>query len=213
MLGCVSSVPSCSSCATPDLPTHEEAPVTRLGVAEATVAARVRAVMSFYRYRAACGGPSMSHLYEQLPAMPRAYLPFLTHVARRHGGQARSRVPVRVRRAELPIVTPPQTEALMRSEGRWDTQTPSWAGDLQYRLFWSLLAETGVRLGEAIWLQHQDWRVGRGSTAAIAIVPIPHPHGLIPSRATAASTSAHNSIASTATTSGPCAIGRRRADR
>jgi hypothetical protein len=44
----------------------------------------------------------------------------------------------------------------------------------------SLLAETGVRLGEALSLQHQDWRAGRGSTAAIAIVPRPHAHGLIP---------------------------------
>lgn len=154
--------------------------VAQATVAEATVAARVRAVMSFYRYRAACGGPSISHLYEQVPAMPRAYLPFLTHVARRHGGQPRSRVRVRARRAELPIMTPPQTEALVRSEARWDSETQTWAGDLRYRLFWSLLAETGVRLGEALSLQHQDWHAGRGSTATIAIVPRPHPHGLIP---------------------------------
>jgi integrase len=51
-------------------------------------------------------------------------------------------------------------------------------GDLRYQLLWSLLAETGVRLGEALSLQHQDLRAGRGSTAAI--VARPHAHGLIP---------------------------------
>jgi hypothetical protein len=75
-------------------------------VAETTVAARVRAVLSRYRYRyryhAACGGPSVDHLFVQGSAMPRSYLPFLTHIARRHP-QQRSLVKVRVRRSELPI--------------------------------------------------------------------------------------------------------------
>jgi site-specific recombinase XerD len=148
-------------------------------VAEATVAARVRAVLSFYRYHAACGGPSVDHLFVQGSAVPRSYLPFLTHIARRHP-QQRSLVKVRVRRSELPIVVPDQTRALISAEASWDQSRQSWIGDVRYRLFWALLEETGIRLGEALSLQHRDWQPGRGSTAAIAIVPRPHPHGLIP---------------------------------
>ena len=36
------------------------------------------------------------------------------------------------------------------------------------RLLWSLLAETGLRLGEALGLQHRDWHTGRGDTPFIA---------------------------------------------
>jgi integrase len=112
-------------------------------------------------------------------AVPRAYLPFLTHVSQRTPPR-RSLVRVRVRRAEVPILPPEQTRALIEVEASWDRGTQSWIGDLRYRLFWTLLDETGVRLGEALSLQHRDWRPGRGSTAEVAIVPRRHPHGLIP---------------------------------
>src|SRR5262249_61271751 len=46
-----------------------------------------------------------------------------------------------------------------------------WAGDLRYRLFWSLLEETGLRLAEALLLQHRDWHTGTGTTAFIEVVP------------------------------------------
>jgi hypothetical protein len=69
---------------------------------------------------------------------------------------------------------------LIEVEAAWDRKAQSWIGDLRYRLFGSLLDETGVRLGEALSLQHRDWRAGRGSTAAVAIVSRPRPHGLIP---------------------------------
>ena len=39
------------------------------------------------------------------------------------------------------------------------------------------LAETGVRLGEVLCLQHADWHVGRGGTPFIEVVPREHPHG------------------------------------
>ncbi len=37
-----------------------------------------------------------------------------------------------------------------------------------------------MRIGEALSLQHRDWNTSRGDTASVAIVPRPHPHGLIP---------------------------------
>jgi integrase len=43
---------------------------------------------------------------------------------------------------------------------------------------WSLLAETGLRLGEALGLQHRDWHTGRGDTPFVEVVPRDHPHGV-----------------------------------
>ena len=38
------------------------------------------------------------------------------------------------------------------------------------RLLWALLAESGLRLGEALGLQHRDWHTGCGDTAFIEVV-------------------------------------------
>lgn len=84
-------------------------------VADATVAARVRPVMSFYRFHAAVGVKTASFLCEQAHARPGRYLPFLEHVARRQGRQ-RSRVRVRVQPREVPVLTPGQVDALVAAE-------------------------------------------------------------------------------------------------
>src|SRR5664280_2201711 len=34
----------------------------------------------------------------------------------------------------------------------------------------------GLRLGEALGLQHRDWHTGRGDTAFVEVVPPDHPH-------------------------------------
>lgn len=146
-------------------------------VADSTVAARIRPVMSFYRFHAAMGVQAASFLYEQVNARPGRYLPFLEHVARRQG-RRRSKVRVRVRPREIPILRPTDVDALIAAEASVDSGTREWTGDLRYRLLWSLLAETGLRIGEALSLQHRDWTTGRGDTASIQVVPRPHPHGL-----------------------------------
>lgn len=146
-------------------------------VADATVAARVRPVMSFYRFHAAMGVPAASFLYERVNARPGRYLPFLEHVARRQD-RRRSAVRVRVRPREVPVLAPTSVDALIAAEASFDTASGEWSGDLRYRLLWTLLAETGMRIGEALSLQHRDWRTGRGDTASVRVVPRPHPHGL-----------------------------------
>lgn len=46
------------------------------------------------------------------------------------------------------------------------------------RLLFMLLPETGLRLGEALSLRHEDVKVGAGDTPRIAVVPRQdHPHG------------------------------------
>ncbi|MDJ0362225.1 tyrosine-type recombinase/integrase [Rhodococcus sp. H29-C3] len=146
-------------------------------VSDATVAARVRPVMSFYRFHASMGVPAASFLYEQVHARPGRYLPFLEHVARRQT-RRKSQVRVRVRPREVPVLEPVNVKSLIASEASFDPVSGEWIGDLRYRLLWTLLAETGLRIGEALSLQHRDWSMGRGDTASVQIVPRQHPHGL-----------------------------------
>ena len=53
-----------------------------------------------------------------------------------------------------------------------------WVGSVRDRLLWAVLDETGLRLGEALGLQHRDWHTGRGDTPYVEVVPREHPHGL-----------------------------------
>lgn len=46
-----------------------------------------------------------------------------------------------------------------------------WAGNLRDRLLFALLAETGMRLGEALGLRIGEFVMGRGETAYVEIVP------------------------------------------
>jgi integrase len=41
-----------------------------------------------------------------------------------------------------------------------------------------VLAETGLRLGEALGLQHRDWHTGCGDTPFIEVIDREHPHGV-----------------------------------
>ena len=105
------------------------------------------------------------------------YKPLLEHVARRRG-RRRSVVRVRDRRrgAPPPVLTPRQIERICEARAGWDEKTREWSGSVRNRLLWMLLAETGVRLGEARGLQHRDWHTGRGDTPFIEVVPRDHPH-------------------------------------
>ena len=60
----------------------------------------------------------------------------------------------------------------------WDAEAREWRGSVRNRLLWMLLAETGLRLGEALGLQHRDWHTGRGDTPFIEVVDREHPHGV-----------------------------------
>jgi integrase len=148
-------------------------------VGEGTVQLRLRAVMGFYRYQAGCGNDVAPFLYEQVRGRSGRYLSFLEHVAGRNP-QRRAAVRVRVPRKETPILTPALITDLLDAEGLHSPKDGEWRGELRYRLLWSLLAETGMRLGEALSLQHRDWNTGRSATATVSIVDRPHPYGLAP---------------------------------
>lgn len=146
--------------------------------ADSTVALRARAVMSFYRFHGQSGVDVAEGLYSTARGRPGRYLPFLEHIARRDG-RRRSTVRVRVRRRQAPVLMPESMTALREAEARFDPEAGGWVGELRYRLLWTLLEETGLRLGEALSLQHADWKTGTGSTALIEVVDRDdHPHGL-----------------------------------
>lgn len=54
---------------------------------------------------------------------------------------------------------------------RWDPVTGQWSGSVRDRLLFATLAETGMRLGEALSTRHCDWHAGRGGTPFIEVVP------------------------------------------
>jgi hypothetical protein len=56
-------------------------------------------------------------------------------------------VRVRVAAKPVPVLLPEEMAALRDGEARWDPQLGFWTGELRYRLLWSLLEETGLRLG------------------------------------------------------------------
>lgn len=114
-------------------------------VGESTVAARVRPVMSFYRFQQASGRATAAEsLFQRMPVRPgQRYLPFLTHVERRVGHDRpvlRLRPPAR----EIPVITPAAARDLLTAESVFDSATGVWSGDLRYRLLWALLLETGL---------------------------------------------------------------------
>lgn len=155
------------------------ASVDDAGPSESTVAARVTAVLSFYRYHAdAHQVPVADRLYRPGGRAGR-YVPGLAHLQL---GRQRPGAVVRVRRTAarpVPLLTPAQVEAILDGCARWDASSGQWAGSVRDRLLFSALAETGMRLGELLSTRHCDWHAGRGGTPFIEVVPRQdHPAGV-----------------------------------
>ncbi|CAM3420911.1 tyrosine-type recombinase/integrase [Mycobacterium frederiksbergense] len=146
-------------------------------VAENTVRLRLHAVLAFYRYQAGCGNDVAPFLYDQVRGRSTSYLAFLQHTTGRKA-QRRPAVRVRLPRTGIPILSPEVVADLLDEEAVYSSERAEWTGDFRYRLLWAVLAETGMRLGEALSLQHRDWNTGRSSTATVSIVERPHPYGL-----------------------------------
>jgi integrase len=138
---------------------------------ESTIALRLRAVVSCYDFHHLNGVGLGADLTRLVQRRGSGYQPLLEHVARRRG---RREAVVRVRtprRAVPPTLTPGQIELICQACAVWDADTGQWRGVVRDRLLWTLLAETGLRLGEALGLQHRDWHTGRGDTPFVEVVP------------------------------------------
>ncbi len=83
-----------------------------------------------------------------------------------------SLVKVRRRRAgRPPLLLPQEIQAIIDGCATWDDTAGEWAGNLRDRLLFSLLAESGMRLGEVLGMAISDFVMGRGGTAYIEVVP------------------------------------------
>ncbi|MFH5878246.1 tyrosine-type recombinase/integrase [Arthrobacter sp. NA-172] len=143
-------------------------------ISDATAAVRLQGVRSFYLFHQWRGADISPSLFSSHPAGS-PYKPFLGHT-RRHEPRAAT-VRVRRRRRVAPVLTPRQIEVIKDSCARFDAEAGAWTGALRDRLFFTLLEETGLRMGESLSLQHRDWHTGQGESPFIEIVPRTHPHG------------------------------------
>lgn len=145
---------------------------------DSTVAARVRAVMSLYRFHS-LNGVHVTLATDQLVGRaPGRYMRFLEHVDRRSPTSRRSTVRVRMSPRITPFLYPSQVQDLLDAEATWDRVTGTWSGDLRYRLLWALMAETGMRIGEALLITHGDWQSGRGGVGRVVLQAHSHPGGV-----------------------------------
>lgn len=146
--------------------------------AESTIAVRLRAVISCYDYHLLNGVDVGRGLHRITHRAGGRYKPLLEHIARR-GGRRQAVIRVRHhRQAVPPILTPQQIERIFEACASWDNETREWRGSVRNRLLWMVLAETGLRLGEALGLEHRDWCTGRGDTPFIEVVSRDHPHAV-----------------------------------
>jgi integrase len=132
---------------------------------EGTIALRLQAVCSFYRFQHFNGVETASRLYERVFSGRHPYTPMLEHLARGRGHDCRVVRIARRRPATPPTLTPEQVRLILDSCARWDDRTREWDGSVRDRLLWALLAETGMRLGEA----------SRGQARRLAHRPGRHP--------------------------------------
>ena len=148
-------------------------------LAESTLATRLAAVVSFYRYHHDAHGiaPALARAWSGPPRRSR-YRAFLAHLDGRSRSSRRSPMPLRRRRREVcPLLTPAQVAAILQACAARDAASGEWSGSLRDRLLFATLAETGMRLGEVLCLTHADWHPGSGGTPFIQVVPRDHPHG------------------------------------
>ena len=142
------------------------------GPSPETMQARLAAVISFYTWHEAVSGvPVAGRLMRGAPrrAVARG---LLSHLDARSGPAPTSLVRVRrSRRDRPPLLMPQQIQAILDGCATYDPDTGEWVGNLRDRLLFAVLAESGMRIGEALGLRISDFVMGRGGTPFIEIVP------------------------------------------
>lgn len=143
------------------------------GPSPQTLEARLAAVISFYRWHEAVFGvPVARRLMRGAPRRAPAR-GLLAHLDARSAPGPSSLVRVRGtrRRDRPPLLLPREIQAILDGCALFDPATGAWVGNLRDRLLFALLAESGMRIGEALGLRISDFVMGRGGTPYIEIVP------------------------------------------
>ncbi len=170
------------------LRTGELPGAARIGMQEKKLAAsslppRAAAVLSMYRFHADVGTTEVPYrrLFSQRGRWRRyrRYVGFLDGVGPRRDAD-HPIYPLRTpNRSTTPVLAPQQVVTIL--DGCSVQRDGQWSGGpvgVRNRLFFAVLAETGMRLGEALSLRHSDFHIGAGGTPYVAIVGRQdHPHG------------------------------------
>lgn len=137
-----------------------------------TLHARLAALVSFYQWQEAVNSvPVAGRLLRGRPARMRS-CGLLAHLDGRREPGPSSLVKVRRRRAgRPPLLLPAEIQAIIDGCATWDDAAGGWSGNLRDRLLFSILAETGMRLGEVMGMVISDFVMGRGGTAYVDVVP------------------------------------------
>lgn len=137
-----------------------------------TLEARLAALISFYRWHQAVSGVSVAGRLLRGTPHRRPARGLLAHLDARSASVASSLVRVRrQRRDRPPLLLPVQIQEILDGSAVFDPEAGSWRGNLRDRFLFGLLAETGMRLGEALGLRIGEFVLGRGGTAHVEIVP------------------------------------------
>ncbi|MGH3561282.1 MAG: tyrosine-type recombinase/integrase [Mycobacterium sp.] len=139
----------------------------------ATLEARLAALISFYRWHQAVSGASAAGRLLRGTPRHRPARGLLAHLDAHSAPTPSSLVRVRRdrRRDRPPLLLPEQIQAILDGCAVFDAETGSWQGNLRDRFVFALLAETGMRLGEALGLRIGEFVLGRGDTAYVEITP------------------------------------------
>ncbi|GAX58919.1 transposase [Streptomyces olivochromogenes] len=138
-----------------------------------TLEARLAALISFYRWQEAVFAvPVAGRLMRGAPRRAPAR-GLLAHLDARSTPGPSSLVRVRRHRhrGRPPLLLPAEIQGILDGCAMPDASVGEWAGNLRDRLLFALLAESGMRLGEALGLRIGDFVMGRGSTPYVEIVP------------------------------------------
>jgi integrase len=139
----------------------------------ATLEVRLAALISFYRWHQSVSGVAVAGRLLRGTPRRRPARGLLAHLDARSAPAASSLVRVRRDRGRdrPPLLLPEQIQAILDGCAVFDAETGSWRGNLRDRFVFALLAETGMRLGEALGLRIGEFVLGRGGTAYVEIVP------------------------------------------
>jgi integrase len=138
-----------------------------------TLEARLAALISFYRWQAAVFDVAVaSRLLRAVPRRAPAR-GLLAHLDARTSPAPSSLVRVRRgrHRDRPPLLLPTEIQAVLDGCAVTGADGGDWRGNLRDRFLFALLAETGMRLGEALGVRIADFTLGRGGTAYVDVVP------------------------------------------
>ncbi len=138
-----------------------------------TLEARLGSLISFYKWHAAVHDvPVAAKLLRGAPRRAPAR-GLLSHLDDRAEPSPASLVRIRTvkRRDRPPILLPKQIQAILDGCATYDPKKSEWIGNLRDRFLFALLAETGLRFGEALGMRIHEFVMGRGGTPYIEIVP------------------------------------------